>query len=181
MQWARDHCSLLVAGSCHSNCHFGEAFLVAGSAPHSRKCSFGVGMDAGKTCLKNEGTVVDCTAGGELHAAGLPPPSSSLLQRSRPSQIIAFCICFCWEEEEEFDATGIDNGISFEVLRRVTRWGSFDLEGSVQANTFALVDQYEKVLPCTDVAFAGYYSPATCWRISRCFRSCGRCRMAQRA
>jgi hypothetical protein len=121
LQPAKDHCSLLVAGSCHLNCHFVEAILVAGFAPHPRRCSSGVGIDVGKTCLKNEETVVDCTAGGELHAAGLPPPSSSLLQRSRPSQTIGFCICLCWEEED-FDATDIDNSISSWAVRKVTRW-----------------------------------------------------------
>jgi hypothetical protein len=36
--------------------------------------------------------------------------------------------------------------------------GSFDLDASVKANTFAFLGQYEKVLPCTDVAFARHYS-----------------------
>jgi hypothetical protein len=77
-----------------------------------------------------------------------------------------------------FDAMGIDSGSSSRLFN--SRCGGVKLRsGRVsQANTFAFVGQYEKVLPCTGLAFARHYSLGTWWRISREFRSCARSRVA---
>jgi hypothetical protein len=81
------------------------------------------------------------------------------------------CSCVCLRRG--FDAPGIDSGSSSRVFN--SRCGGGKLRSGMvsQANTFAFVGQYEKVLPCTEVAFAGHYSLGTTW--SGChgkFRGC---------